>query len=149
MESAVTARFDAGEEVRVIRNIRNDGSFPGVEKGELLVEAGSVGIVRTYGFFLQTQIIFQVYFSNVNRVVGVRDQELIAANVPWVPRYFNSLDKAKLNRSLAMNGEVIAEKGQLVEIQRSLRDLESGVLKYEVELCSLRFQLNANLFIQP
>ncbi|SHO56805.1 nitrogen fixation protein NifZ [Vibrio quintilis] len=146
MESVVTARFDAGEEVRVIRTVRNDGSFPGVDKGEILIEAGCIGIVRTYGFFLQTQIIYQVFFPDVNQVIGIRDEELISARLDWVPRHFHSLDKARLTRTLAMNGEVLAEKGQIVEIQRSYRDLEDGSLKYEIELCALRFQLDASVF---
>ncbi|CAM3944502.1 NifZ domain protein [Vibrio aerogenes CECT 7868] len=148
MESVFTARFDAGEEVRVIRTVRNDGSFPGMEKGEVLIEAGCVGIVRTYGFFLQTQVIYQVFFPEVNQVIGIRDEELIAARLDWVPRYFHSLDKAKLTRTLAMNGEVLAEKGQIVEIQRAYRDLEDGTLKYEITLSDLRFQLDASVFAQ-
>jgi nitrogen fixation protein NifZ len=141
-------RFESDTEVRVIRNVRNDGSFIELNKGELLVEAGSVGIVRTYGYFLQTQIIYQVFFPDINRVVGIRDTELIPSDVPWIPREFNSLDKAKLTRTLAMDGEIIAEKGDIVEIQRSYRDLENGSLKYEVELCSLQFQLDASVFAQ-
>lgn len=44
-------RFESGDAVRVVRNIRNDGSFQDRDKGDLLVEAGSVGIVRSYGYF--------------------------------------------------------------------------------------------------
>ncbi|MCE0495427.1 nitrogen fixation protein NifZ [Vibrio salinus] len=149
MEGTGKVRFESGEEVRVIRNVRNDGSFTELDKGGLLVEAGSLGIVRTYGYFLQTQIIFQIFFPDVNRVIGIRDTELIPAGVPWIPRMFNAFDKAKLTRSLAMDGEIIAQKGDIVEIQRSLRDLENGALKYEVELASLRFQLDAGVFVQP
>ncbi len=141
-------RFEAGTEVRLIRNVRNDGSFSEMDKGELLVEAGSIGVVRTYGYFLQTQIIYQVFFPEVNRVVGIRDTELIPSDVPWIPLLFNSLDKAKLTRTLAMDGEIIAKKGEVVEIQRSYRDLESGSLQYEVELCSLQFKLDSSVFAE-
>ena len=46
-------RFEYGEEVRVIRNVRNDGTFPGTEIGELLIKRGSIGYVQNIGTFLQ------------------------------------------------------------------------------------------------
>jgi len=126
-------RFAPGSEVRIVRNIRNDGSFHNLEKGELLVEAGSVGIVRTYGYFLQTQIIYQVFIPEYNRVVGVRDSEVIDAKLAWVPCNFRSMDKAKLARSLRMFGEPLASKGDVIEVYRVYRDLEDGTLSYEVQ----------------
>ncbi|MDB1124151.1 nitrogen fixation protein NifZ [Vibrio algarum] len=56
------ARFSAGDEVRVVRNIRNDGSFSGLDKGDLLVEQGEIGEVRSSGYFLQDQVVYQVFF---------------------------------------------------------------------------------------
>ncbi len=127
-----TVRFAPGSEVRIVRNIRNDGSFHQLEKGELLVEAGSIGIVRTYGYFLQTQIIYQVFIPEHNRVVGVRDSEVIDATLDWVPCLFRSMDKAKLTCSLKMFGEPLASKGDVIEVHRVYRDLEDGTLSYEV-----------------
>ncbi len=54
--------YDYGDEVRVIRNLRNDGSFPGKDKGDLLIRRGQVGHVRNMGTFLQDQIIYTVHF---------------------------------------------------------------------------------------
>ena len=45
-------RFQIGDEVRVIRPIRNDGTFPGMNKGQLLIRRGSVGVVEDIGTFL-------------------------------------------------------------------------------------------------
>ena len=46
-------RFEYGDEVRVTRNVRNDGTYPGLETGQLLIRRGSTGHVRDVGTFLQ------------------------------------------------------------------------------------------------
>jgi nitrogen fixation protein NifZ len=127
-----SARFASGDEVRVIRNIRNDGSFTQIDKGELLIEAGALGIVRSYGYFLQDQIIFQVFFPSINRVIGLRDNEVIDAELAWIPCHFHSLDKATLTLSLSIQQQIIARKGDQVEVQRSYRNLVDGSLDYEI-----------------
>ncbi len=142
-------RFEAGEEVRVVRNIRNDGSFQNVDKGELLIEAGEIGIVRTYGYFLQDQIIFQVFFPSINEVVGIRDNELIKSHLEWVPCLFRSLDRAMLNVSLSMDKEIIAKKGDIVEVYRVYRNLEDGSLEYEIDINDLIFRLDAKYLALP
>ncbi|MZI93015.1 nitrogen fixation protein NifZ [Vibrio sp. CAIM 722] len=138
-------RFAEGEPVRVIRTVRNDGSFPGFDKGDVLVEAGTCGEVRSYGYFLQTQVIFQVYFPEVNRVIGIRETELIRADLPWVPCTLYSLDKARLTKSLTIKGEPLASKGDLIEVKRSWRDLEDGSLTYEVACGEYVFKLDASV----
>jgi nitrogen fixation protein NifZ len=142
-------RFEAGEEVRVIRNIRNDGSFKHVDKGELLVQAGSLGIVRTYGYFLQDQVIFQVFFPEINEVVGIKDNELIQSHLEWVPCLFRSLDRAVLKVSLSMNQEIIAKKGDEVEVQRVYRDLDDGTIEYEIDIDGARFRLDSQVLGLP
>ena len=134
METPNGIRFEMGDLVRVVRNVRNDGTFAGFDKGDLLVEAGQCGEVRSYGYFLQTQVIFQVFFPEVNRVVGVRDNEVIDAALPWIPCQFHSLDKARLTRSLSMQGELVASKGDVIEVQRALRNLDNGQMQYEVAI---------------
>ncbi len=126
------ARFHCGHQVRVVRNIRNDGSFTQLDKGALLIDAGATGIVHSSGYFLQDQVIYQVYFPKSNRVVGVRDTEVIDATLPWVPCLFRSLDKARLRVALKMFEDIIARKGDVVEVQRVERNLESGALNYEI-----------------
>ena len=85
--------FDYGDAVRVIRNIRDDGTYPGAGTGKLLVRRGSVGYVRNLGIFLQDQIIYSVHFFELGGiVVGCRERELIAADAPWVPSRFEFLD---------------------------------------------------------
>ena len=55
-------RWDFGESVRLIRNVRNDGTYPGLETGAPLVRRGSIGFVVDIGTFLQDQIIYSVNF---------------------------------------------------------------------------------------
>ncbi|MFN1549271.1 nitrogen fixation protein NifZ [Vibrio natriegens] len=136
-------RFESGDEVRVVRNIRNDGSFQDSDKGDLLVEAGSVGIVRSYGYFLQTQLIYQIFIAAENKVVGVRDSEVIDATLPWVPCLFRSLDKAKLTCSLVMFGEPLASKGDVIEVHRAYRNLDDGTVNYEVKFGEHTITLDA------
>ena len=50
-------RYDYGESVRVIRNVRNDGTYPGLDVGAFLVRRGSIGYVVNVGTFLQDQVI--------------------------------------------------------------------------------------------
>lgn len=69
-------KFEYGEAVRVIRNIRNDGTFPGHETGTLLVPRGSVGYVRDVGTFLQDQLVYSVHLLDAERVVGCREEDL-------------------------------------------------------------------------
>ena len=78
-------RFEYGETVRVTRNVRNDGTYPGMDVGELLIRRGSVGNVIEVGTFLQDQVIFTVHFLNHGRMVGCRLEELIGAEEPWNP----------------------------------------------------------------
>lgn len=136
-------RFDMGQEVRLIRNVRNDGSFRDLEKGEVLISEGEIGEIRTYGYFLQTQIIYQVYFPTLNKVVGIRDAELISAECEWIPCEYYANDLAKLTIALAVHGERIANCGDVVEVHRSTRDLTTGELVYTVNIPPHQISLHA------
>jgi nitrogen fixation protein NifZ len=119
--------YENGEQVRVIRNVRNDGTFPGEEVGTLLIRRGSVGFVRSRGTFLQDQVIYEVHFVEQGRVIGCREEELISADVDWIPSRFEFREKVKSRRILAVKGEVIAEVGDVGEIIKVLRNHEGGV----------------------
>ena len=77
-------KFDYGDKVRVIRNIRNDGTYPDMETGALLIRRGSIGNVQNLGTFLEDQIIYTVHFFDLNRIVGCREEELIAGDAPML-----------------------------------------------------------------
>ena len=109
-------RFDYGEAVRVLRNIRNDGTFPGHATGTLLVPRGSVGYVRDVGSFLQDQIIYSVHFVDAGRVVGCREEELQLAEDPWSPSRFEFREQVAARVRLAANGRVLVEQGEVGEV---------------------------------
>lgn len=118
-------QFSTGEVVRVIRNVRNDGTFPGSEVGDLLVRRGTLGHVRNIGTYLQDQVIYAVHFfdqaHDIDRLVGCREEELISKQDPWTPSRFEFRDKVTCNRALAISGEIIVEPGTEGEIIKVVR----------------------------
>lgn len=68
--------FAFGQKVRSRHNVKNDGTFFGVEVGERLVGKGEVGYVRDIGTFLQRYYIYAVEFVASGLVVGMRAREL-------------------------------------------------------------------------
>jgi len=113
--------------VRVIRNVRNDGTYPGAATGELLVRRGSVGHVVDVGTFLMDQVIYSVHFLDIGRIVGCREEELIGIDEPWVPSRFEFREKVRSARPLAVGGEVKVPGGAVGEIIKVLRDAAGGV----------------------
>ncbi|MEZ5840256.1 MAG: nitrogen fixation protein NifZ [Hyphomicrobiales bacterium] len=120
-------RFDYGDEVRVVRNLRNDGTFPGVATGSLLVRRGSIGVVRDIGTFLQDQIIYSIHFTEADILVGCRDREVIAIDDPWVPSRFEFGEMVAARLALGIGGKIVVEAGEVGEIIKVLRDLPGGV----------------------
>jgi nitrogen fixation protein NifZ len=120
-------RYDYGEEVRVLRNVRNDGTYPGEPTGALLIRRGSTGFVRDVGTFLQDQIIYSVHFLDSDRIVGCRDEELQPVNAPWTPSRFEFRDLVAASIPLGIEGKVLVEPGEVGEVIRVLRDHPGGV----------------------
>lgn len=69
-------KFNYGDKVRSRRSIRNDGTFPGREIGDILVKKGEVGYVTSIGTFLQRFYIFGVDFPERGYRVGMKSKEL-------------------------------------------------------------------------
>jgi nitrogen fixation protein NifZ len=139
-------RFDFGEAVRVTRNVRNDGTYPGMPVGELLMRRGSVGHVIEVGTFLQDQVIYTVHFLDHGRMVGCRAEELIPADAPWNPSRFEFRDKVVSTIDLGVKGEVVAAKGAEGEILKVLRDLQP--LQYHVRFPGRTLQVPESV-LQP
>jgi nitrogen fixation protein NifZ len=116
-------RFARDQAVRVIRNIRNDGTYPGEATGALLVRRGSVGYVRHIDVFLQDQLIYAVHFLEAgNRIVGCRETELIPADASWIPNRFERGDRVIAKRALAVGGVIVGEVGATGEIIAVIRE---------------------------
>jgi len=117
-------QFEYGESVRVIRNIRNDGTFPNIATGELLVKRGSVGYVTNIGTFLQDQIIYTVHFLELDRMVGCREEELQLQSEPWIPSRFETREKVRTAKILAIQGNIVANQGDIAEVYKVVRNNE-------------------------
>jgi nitrogen fixation protein NifZ len=68
--------YGYGEKVRSRMNVRNDGTFPGRDIGELLVRKGDVGYVASIGTFLQQFYIYGIEFIDHGYRVGMKRREL-------------------------------------------------------------------------
>ena len=123
-------RFDFGEAVRVTRNVRNDGTYPGLDVGHLLIRRGSVGNVIEVGTFLQDQVIFTVHFLSSGRMVGCRLEELIGEDEPWNPSRFEFRDKVRCSLDLGVKGTILVAKGSAGEVFKVIRDNE--LIQYHV-----------------
>ncbi|HEX5394325.1 MAG TPA: nitrogen fixation protein NifZ [Rhodocyclaceae bacterium] len=121
-------RWDYGDAVRITRNVRNDGTYPGMATGDFLMRRGTVGHVINVGTFLQDQIIYSVHFLEFDRVVGCREEELIGADEPWVPSRFEFREKVRSGRVLSIRGEVKVPLHSVGEVIKVVRDDEAGVL---------------------
>jgi nitrogen fixation protein NifZ len=132
----IDARWDLGDAVRVTRNVRNDGTYPGEETGALLIRRGSVGHVVDVGTFLQDQIIYSVHFLDAGRIVGCREEELLGAEEPWVPSRFEFREHVRAAKTLAAKGETLVEAGGVGQVIKVLRDAPGGVV-YHVHFASL------------
>ncbi len=143
-------RFEYGEAVRVIRNLRNDGTYPGKATGKLLVRRGSIGYVRDVGTFLQDQLIYSVDFVDQGIMVGCREQELQLESDPWIPSRFEFRDKVTPVVPLGINGEVIARPGDEGEIEKVDRECEGGpVYHLRITGRTLLVPEKALEFVQP
>jgi nitrogen fixation protein NifZ len=140
-------RYDYGDEVRVVRNVRNDGTYPGLDVGAPLVRRGSVGYVVNVGTFLQDQVIYSVHFMNEQRLVGCREEELIPADAPWTPSRFEFRDKVASRINLAVDGEIIAPIGAEGEILKVLRHADPAQVQYHVRFPGRTLQVPENALL--
>lgn len=120
-------KFEFGDEVRIVRNVRNDGTYPGVAIGTLLIRRGSTGFVMNVGTFLQDQLIYTVNILEQNKIVGFREEELIGIDDVWIPSKFESREKVRSKITLTVSGEVRAKPGMEGEILKVFRDDSDGV----------------------
>lgn len=138
----MTPAFTFGDEVRVTRAIRNDGTMPGYARGQLLVRRGSTGFVREWGVFLQDQIIYQIHFLDGDIVVGCRGQELIPASAPWNAGMLQFGDRVTALQPLSVNGVVVVSVGETGQIEAT--DQGNDGSSYTVTFSGRWFQVPAS-----
>jgi nitrogen fixation protein NifZ len=76
IEIALPPRFEMGERVVSRSVVRNDGTYNGKDIGDVLVQRGDIGYVRSIGTFLQQFYIYAVEFVDSGHQVGMRAKEL-------------------------------------------------------------------------
>jgi nitrogen fixation protein NifZ len=69
-------KFSVGDVVKTRKKIKNDGTFPGIPWGELIVDIGEEGVIVDVGLFLFTKTIYTVYFPRLEIFVGCLESEL-------------------------------------------------------------------------
>lgn len=134
-------RYEFGSEVRLTRNVRNDGTYPGKEVGEMLIKRGAVGVVHDVGTYLQDQLIYRVNFFELGKTVGCREEELISATDKWIQNRFEFRDKVQVRCALQLDGEVIAKKGDVGEIENVLRDEDEDEIFYNIYINSCNIMI--------
>ncbi|BAT52788.1 NifZ protein [Nostoc sp. NIES-3756] len=71
--------YEVGEKVRLRKQIKNDGTFPGRDIGEILAKKGEIGYVASIGTFLQRSYIYAVHFLEKGIIVGCKAKEIESA----------------------------------------------------------------------
>ncbi|AXX93207.1 nitrogen fixation protein NifZ [Malaciobacter molluscorum LMG 25693] len=75
-------KFFVGQQVKLLKDIVNDGTYPFCSIGTVMMPAGSIGYIRKIGEFLQVIRVYEVHFLGVNsalvEIVGCRENELFA-----------------------------------------------------------------------
>ncbi len=120
-------QFDFGDAVRVIRNVKDDGTYPGARTGELLVRRGSIGHVVDIGTFLQDQVIYSVHFLDINRIIGCREEELIGGDEPWIPSRYEFREWVRTALPLGSREQVLVSENAVGQIIKVVRDAADGV----------------------
>ncbi|KAA5602048.1 nitrogen fixation protein NifZ [Blastochloris sulfoviridis] len=70
--------FKPGEKVCATKYVKNDGTYPLKDIGEILVKKGDVGYVRDIGTYLQRFYVYAVEFVDRGTIVGMRGRELVS-----------------------------------------------------------------------
>ncbi len=68
--------FEPGAKVRARRAVRNDGTYPGRERGDYLLEEGEIGYVKAVGTYLNRYYIYSIDFIALGMLIGMRANEL-------------------------------------------------------------------------
>lgn len=68
--------FQRGDAVASLKDVRNDGTFPGARMGEVLIRKGETGYVHSVGTYLNRFYIYGIEFIDSGRLVGMRVHEL-------------------------------------------------------------------------
>lgn len=75
------AKFGIGQQVKLLEDIKNDGTYPYAPIGATMIKKDSIGYIKSMGEFLQVIRVYEVHFLDTQsliEVVGCREHELEA-----------------------------------------------------------------------
>lgn len=104
------AEFKEGDRVRLVFDIKNDGTLFGKKRGVQLQKAGETGYIARRDI-LNDDVIYSVHFLGSNKVIGCKEKELISAELDWKPPAFKKGDQAKSIVDLVYKGKRFSAKG--------------------------------------
>lgn len=138
--------FDYGDKVRVVRNIRNDGTLRGSKRGDLLVRRGSVGYIKQIGTLLLDQVIYQVHFIDQGFTLGCRDNEVCSIDAAWIDRLFERGDKVSVHSALTSEGKIVVAAGDI----GTVLGIENKELPLSYRVCFERGEsMDSNSWVIP
>jgi nitrogen fixation protein NifZ len=68
--------YERGDKVMALKDVRNDGTYPGSRIGEFLIHKGEWGYVSQVGTYLNRFYVYSVDFVEAQMLVGMRAHEL-------------------------------------------------------------------------
>lgn len=74
--------FAIGTKVAATRVVRNDGTYPGLANGSVLIRQGEVGYVKSVGSYLNRFYVYSIDFVELGMLVGMRRHELTGLEAP-------------------------------------------------------------------
>jgi nitrogen fixation protein NifZ len=77
-------KFSLGQKVRLLKDVKNDGTFASKRVGEVLAKAGEEGYIRHMGDFLQVIRVYDVDFITQGAIIGCREEELENADTSFM-----------------------------------------------------------------
>lgn len=117
-------QFKEGDFVRIVFDIKNDGTMYGKKRGKVLQKAGETGYISRM-HYLNDDIVYEVHFLENNKMIGCKEKELIDGNMTWNPPNFKKGDFVQSKNDLHYKGTLISKKGTKGKISaiRFLPDL--------------------------
>lgn len=99
--------FQIGQKVKLLEDVKNDGTYPFAPVGALMVRKGAVGYIRSMGDFLQTIRIYEVSLVEMSEdsivtAIGCREHELealetmkdeVAEELEWMRKHREAKNK--------------------------------------------------------
>ena len=76
-------KFKEGQQVRLVADVVNDGTYTHASIGTLMMPKGSIGYIKSMGEFLQVIRVYEVHFFGTEmevEIIGCREHELEAVD---------------------------------------------------------------------